>query len=193
VSHFCKLDQQRKVTSENEGSRPFKYTRNKEGAESFDTARKQVHNIDFDGCGLLENWDKNFRPLRQENENRVYDSRKDHQQNRGGYPSRDRGRGRFQENLCIACFMRKILIIRQGIVFLESKKRMAQKQNHPLASSTAKEVNHTSHWHQPSQSSSSNQPSHHNFRPRSEYQPNHHRYPSQYYQSYNFMPHTSQI
>jgi hypothetical protein len=99
----------------------------------------------------------------------------------------------FKKTLCTACFMRKILTIRQGIVFLESKKRMTQKQNQPLASSTAKEVNHTSHWHQPSQSSSSNQPSHHNFRPRSEYQPNHHRYPSQYYQSYNFMPHTSQI
>jgi hypothetical protein len=77
-------------------------------------------------------------------------------------------------------------------IFLESKK-ISQKQNQPSASSIAKEVNHTSHWHQPSQSSPSNQPSHHNFNPHPEYQPNHHRYPSQYYQPYNYMSYTSQI
>jgi hypothetical protein len=55
VSHFHELDQQRKVTSENEGSRPFKYTRNKEGAASFDTTCKKVHSIDSDGCGSPEN------------------------------------------------------------------------------------------------------------------------------------------
>jgi hypothetical protein len=55
------MDQQRKATSENEGSRPFKYTRNKEGAASFDIARMQVHIIDSDGCGPPKNWDKNFR------------------------------------------------------------------------------------------------------------------------------------
>jgi hypothetical protein len=78
-------------------------------------------------------------------------------------------------------------------IFLESKKKMSQKQNQPSKSSIAKEVNHTSHWHQPSQSSSSNQPSHHNFNPRPEYQPNHHIYPSPYYQPYNYTPYTSQI
>jgi hypothetical protein len=55
VSHFHNLGQQRKVTSENEGSILFKYTKNKEGATSFDTAHKQVHNIDSDSCGLPEN------------------------------------------------------------------------------------------------------------------------------------------
>jgi hypothetical protein len=34
VSHYHKLDQQRKVTNENEGSRPFKYSKGKEGATS---------------------------------------------------------------------------------------------------------------------------------------------------------------
>jgi hypothetical protein len=87
------LDQQRKATSKNEGSRPFKYTRNKEGAASFDTTRKQVHNINSDGCGPPENWDKNFRPPQQESENKMYDSRKYHQQNRGSYPNQGRGRG----------------------------------------------------------------------------------------------------
>jgi hypothetical protein len=46
VSHFRKLDQQRKTTNENEGTRPFKYSEGKEGTTSFDTACKQVHSID---------------------------------------------------------------------------------------------------------------------------------------------------
>jgi hypothetical protein len=62
VSHYRKLDQQRKVTNENEGSKPFKYSKGKEVATSFVIARKQVHNIDSDGCGPQENWEKNFRP-----------------------------------------------------------------------------------------------------------------------------------
>jgi hypothetical protein len=49
------MDQQRKVTSENEGSRPFKYIRNKERARSFDTTHKQVHIINSNGCRPPEN------------------------------------------------------------------------------------------------------------------------------------------
>jgi hypothetical protein len=190
VSHFHELDQQRKVTSENEGSRPFKYTRNKEVVASFDTAHKQVHHIDSNGCGPPENWDKNFRPPRQESENGVYESRKDHQQNRGGYPSWGRGTCQFQEKPLHCMFHKKDTDhqTRDCPLFLESKKKMAQKQNQPSASCIVKEVNQTSHWHQPSQSSSSNQPSHHNFNPHLEYQPNHQRYPSQYYQAYNYTP-----
>jgi hypothetical protein len=195
VSHFRKMDQQRKVTSENEGSRPFKYIRNKERARSFDTTHKQVHSINSNGCRPPENWEKNFRPPRQESENRMYDSRRDNQQNREGYPSQGRGRGRFQEKPLYCMFHEKDTDhrTRDCPIFLESKKKMAQKQNQPSASSSAKEVNHTSHWHQPSQSSFSNQPSHYNFSPRPEYQLNHHRYPSQYYQPYNYTPYTSQI
>jgi hypothetical protein len=48
-------------------------------------------------------------------------------------------------------------------IFLESKKKMTQRYSQPSTIITAKEVNHTSHWHQPSQSSSSNKPSHQNF------------------------------
>jgi hypothetical protein len=56
-----------------------------------------------------------------------------------------------------------------------------------------KEVNHTSYWSQLSQSSSSNQPPYQNFNLRPKYQSNYHRYPSQYYQPYNYMMHTSQV
>jgi hypothetical protein len=125
----------------------------------------------------------------------MHDSRRDHQQNRGGYPSRGRGRGQFQEKPLYCMFHEKDIVhqTRDCPIFLDSKKKMAQKQNQPLASSSTKEAIHTSHWHQPSQSSSSNQPSHHNFSPRQEYQLNHHRYPSQYYRPYNYMTYTSQI
>jgi hypothetical protein len=78
VSHYRKLDQQRKVTNENAGSSPFKYSKGKEGAASFDIARKQVHNIDSDGCEPQENWEKNFNPPQQENESKPNDSRRDH-------------------------------------------------------------------------------------------------------------------
>jgi hypothetical protein len=78
-------------------------------------------------------------------------------------------------------------------IFLESKKKMTQKHSQPSANTTTKEVNHTSHWHQPSQLSSSNQPSYPNFNTRPEYQSNYQRYPLQYYQLYNYTSHTNQV
>jgi hypothetical protein len=100
-------------------------------------------------------------------------------------PTRAEAGAKIKKSLHIVCFMRKIWTIgRDCPIFLESKKKMTQKQNQPSASSTVKEVNHTSHWHQPS---------YQNFNPCPEYQPNYHRYPSQYYQAYNYTPHTSQI
>jgi hypothetical protein len=77
-------------------------------------------------------------------------------------------------------------------IFLESKKKMSPKQGPQPNPSIAKDVNHTSHWHQPSQSSSANQPSYHNHNFCPEYQSNYPRYPSQHYQLYNYTPHTSQ-
>jgi hypothetical protein len=62
VLHFHKLGQQRKATNDNESSRPFKYSKGKEGAPTFDATHKQVHSIDSEKCGSLENWEKNFRP-----------------------------------------------------------------------------------------------------------------------------------
>jgi hypothetical protein len=70
---------------------------------------------------------------------------------------------------------------------------MAQMHSQPSTNTVAKKVNHTSHCHQPSQSSSSNQPSYQNFSPRPEYQSHYQRYPSQYYQPYNYTPHTNQV
>jgi hypothetical protein len=194
VSHYRKLDQQRKVTSENKSSRSFKYSKGREGATCFDVAHKQVHNIDSDGCGPQENWDKYFRPPWQENESRPYEPRRDHQQSRGAYSSRGRGRGQYQDKPLYYMFHEKDTDhqTRDCPIFLESKKKMEQKPTQPSASNTMKEVNHTSHWNQPSQSSSSNQPSYQNYNHHLEYQPNYHRYPSQHYQPYTYTPHANQ-
>jgi hypothetical protein len=78
-------------------------------------------------------------------------------------------------------------------IFLESRMKMTQKQNQQPNLSMAKEVNTTTHWHQPSQSSSSNQPLYQSHNTRSKYQPNYHKYPSPYYYPYNYNPHASQV
>jgi hypothetical protein len=49
ASHFCKLEQQRKVPKENEASRLTKYNRDRENTMSFNITTKQIHNIDSDG------------------------------------------------------------------------------------------------------------------------------------------------
>jgi hypothetical protein len=87
----------------------------------------------------------------------------------------------IKASLCTACSMRRMLTIGQGIVLPSLNPNRRSCKSLPLTSSTVKEVNHTSHWHQPSQSSSSNQPSYQNYNHHLEYQPNYHRYPSQYY------------
>jgi hypothetical protein len=43
---------------------------------SFDTSRKQVNNINSDGCGPRENWEKNFGPLESENRRRTFNYKK---------------------------------------------------------------------------------------------------------------------
>jgi hypothetical protein len=120
VLHFHKLGQQRKIINENESSRPAKYSRSRESALSLDTLHKQVHNIDLDGCGPLENWEKNFRPSRLESENRVYDSRRDHHHPRGGYSSQDRR---------LYCMFHERGTNHQTMdcpIFLQSRKKMTQ-------------------------------------------------------------------
>jgi hypothetical protein len=58
--------------------KPTKYSNNRESTLSFDIPHKQVHIIDPDGCGSPENWEKNFRPLQQESENKTYDSKREY-------------------------------------------------------------------------------------------------------------------
>jgi hypothetical protein len=161
VLHFHKLSQQRKIINENESSWPAKYSKSRESTLSFDTSHKQVHNINSDGCRPSENWEKNFRPPRLKSANRTYDSKRDYHHPRGSYSSQGCGRGRNQDKPLYCMFHEKDINHRtRGCpIFLESKKKMTQKHNHPSNPASAKEVNHRSHWHQASQSSSSHQPS----------------------------------
>jgi hypothetical protein len=86
VLHFHKLGQQRKTVNENESSRPTKYSKSRDSTSNFDTTHKQVvHCIDSDGCGPLKNWEKNFRPSRQESESRTYNPRREYHHPRVGY------------------------------------------------------------------------------------------------------------
>jgi hypothetical protein len=59
VLHFCKLEQQRKGPKHDEASGSPHHSNHR-------TYAKQVHNIGFDDCGPLENWEKNFGPPPQE-------------------------------------------------------------------------------------------------------------------------------
>jgi hypothetical protein len=115
VLHFHKLGQQRKIVNENEGSRLAKYNKSRENTSNFDTAHKQVHNIDSNGCGPLENWEKNFIPLWLESESRTYTPRRDYHP-RGGYSNLGWGRGETKTDLYITCFMREIQTIGQGTI-----------------------------------------------------------------------------
>jgi hypothetical protein len=159
----------------------------------LDTSHKQVHNIDSDGYGPPKNWEKNSRPLRPKSEKRTYDSKRDYHHPRGGYSSQGRGRGQSQDRPLYWMFHERDIDhwTRDCPIFLESMKKMTQKHNEPPNRSTTKEVTHTAHWHQVSQSSSSHQSSYKHNNTRSEYQSNYHIYPSPYYQPYNYTPHTT--
>jgi hypothetical protein len=151
VLHFYKLGQQRKSTSKNESSRPFKYNKSKEGSSNFDTSHRHVQNIDSDGCGPPKNWERNFRPLRPENENKTYDPRKDCNQTKGGHSSRGRGRDWIQDRPMYCMFHERDIDrrTREYPIFLGSKKKRTQKHYQLSTTATVKEV-HTSHSQQPS-------------------------------------------
>jgi hypothetical protein len=125
----------------------------------------------------------------------TYDPRKERSQIRGGHSSRGRGRGQIHDRPLYYMFHERDTDHRTSDcpIFLESKKKMTQKHNQPLTTATVKEVNYTSHWEQPLQSSSSNKPSYQHFNLRSKCQSNYHRHPLQYYQPYNYTLHTSQV
>jgi hypothetical protein len=53
ILHFCKLEQHRKVSKLDEATRPC-YNDNQ------CSYTRSVHNIDSEGCGPPENWEKNF-------------------------------------------------------------------------------------------------------------------------------------
>jgi hypothetical protein len=65
--HFRKLEKQRKAPKNDEATRPTRYNDNQCGYP------KLVHNIDSDGYGPPEDWEKNFGTPPQERNQRAFD------------------------------------------------------------------------------------------------------------------------
>jgi hypothetical protein len=87
VKHFRKLEQQRKIAKPDEAPRP-RYSDNQRNYP------KHVHNIDSNGCGPPENWEKNFRGPSQERNPRIFDERSHQYNQRGETSNHGQGRGR---------------------------------------------------------------------------------------------------
>jgi hypothetical protein len=87
IQHFCKLEQQRKISNLDEAPRS-RYNENKRSYP------KPVHNIDSNGCGPPENWEKIFGTPLQETHPRTSDQRFSQYNQRGGPTSHGCGHGR---------------------------------------------------------------------------------------------------
>jgi hypothetical protein len=68
VSHFRKLEQQGKGPKHDKASVPPHHN-------NQCSYPKQVHNINSDGCGPPENWEKNFGAPPQERSQRTFEQR----------------------------------------------------------------------------------------------------------------------
>jgi hypothetical protein len=145
VLHFHKLEQQRKVLKENEASRPTKYNRGTPWALTKQPSK--FTSLTPMDAPPPENWKKKFDPPQLENRNRVFDTIKEYHQLSGGYTSRGRGHGWSQDRplYCIYNERDKDHKTKDCPIFLESKKKMAQKWNQPSNPPPTKEVNHTTH------------------------------------------------
>jgi hypothetical protein len=135
-----------------------------------------------------ENWEKNFGSPQSKNRYRPFDTRREYHHPRGNYTSQGRHHGQSQDRSLYYMYYERDTyhMTRDCLIFLESKKKMTQKQNQPSNPPPAKEVNHTTHSQQPSQSSSSYYPSYQHSHPRQEHPSNYHRQHLSYYQSYHY-------
>jgi hypothetical protein len=86
IQHFRKLEQQRKISKPEEAPRP----RHNESQCSYP---KHVHNIDSDGCGPPENWEKNYGTPSQQTNQRTSNQRFNQYSQRGGSMNRGHGLG----------------------------------------------------------------------------------------------------
>jgi hypothetical protein len=87
IQHFCKLEQQRKISKPGEAPRPCH-------SESQCSYLKPMHNIDFDGCRPPENWEKNYGTLSQQtSQSTISDQRFNQYNQRGGSMNQGHGHG----------------------------------------------------------------------------------------------------
>jgi hypothetical protein len=88
IQHFHKLEQQRKVSKADEAPKSHHN-------ESQRTYPKPMHNINSDGCGPPENWEKNYgMPSHQTRHSTTSNQRSNQYNQRGGSTNRGHGRGR---------------------------------------------------------------------------------------------------
>jgi hypothetical protein len=111
---------------------------------------KPAHSIDLDGCGPLENWEKNFVTPPQERHSRTSDQRFTQGNQRGGMPNQGRGRDRGPYTLkplyCMYHGTETDHRIKHCPIFLESKTKMDQDSIEPSQQTAPQEVNHTMQW-----------------------------------------------
>jgi hypothetical protein len=98
IQHFHKLEQPRKISNLDEAPRP-RYN------EIQHNYSKPMHNIDFDGCGPPENWEKNYETSSQQTHPRTFDQIFNQYSQRGGLVSWAVvvAEALIQSNLCSAC------------------------------------------------------------------------------------------
>jgi hypothetical protein len=120
IQHFHKLEQQRKVSKADKAPKP-------RHNESQRTYPKPMHNINSDGCGPPENWEKNYgMPSHQTRHNTTSNQRSNQYNQRGG--STNRGQvvveAHMQPDLRTAC----TTVMRQTIAPKIAPSTLSQKR-----------------------------------------------------------------
>jgi hypothetical protein len=178
ILQFHKLEQQRKVSKPDEATRP----RYNDNQRSYP---RPVHNIDSDGCGPPENWEKNFGPSPQERNPGTFDQRSPHtaKEAKPQIVATVMAETHTQLDPCTACTTEVKPASAPKIPhFPFNKQKMEQQPSQPSRQPPPRDVNHTMQWTPNHQQYS---PSYHSLFPAQTHQSNQAQPPA-YYQPYHY-------